>query len=272
MQTEINIPVILKSVRRVGKLFLKEFKQHKIPETMDDLLKQITAIEETCFDILKSGLKNAFPDTPWVDDDEFDTEAQRRPAPLPEYWLCDTMDGAIQYVQHLPGWTINLVLIQNGQSRFSVIYDPSSDELFWAEDGQGAYLNGNKITTSRKTEKNMMLAVFEYGHQNKADNNLNKKIGLSITDLLDHFGIVRNYGPHGLQLAYVGTGRIDVFVQEDLDTHNWLAGILIAKEAGADILTTDGRPWKWGEDSLMVSTKGAVNEFLASKKNKQIAL
>lgn len=114
----------------------------------------------------------------------------------------------------------------------------------------------------------MMLTVFEYGHQDKANNELNRKIGASLTDLLDHFGIVRNYGPHGLQLAYVSAGRIDLFVQEDLDTHNWVAGILIAKEAGAEIFNIEGKAWSWGDESLLVATPGAVEKFFESKKNK----
>lgn len=272
MQKEINVPVILDAVKQTGNVFLKGYKKKDIPQNMEELLKQLNDIERICFASLKTSLNTDFPQIPWVEDDEFDTEGQRKPAPLPQYWLCDTMDGAVQYVQHLPGWTINLVLIRNGQPHFSVIYGPLSEELFWAKEGSGAYMNGVAITPSKKTDLSVMITVFEYGHKDKADNNLNQKIGASVTDLIDHFGIVRNYGPHGLQLAYIATGRIDLFLQEDLDTHNWLAGILIVKEAGAEILTTDGHPWKWGEESLLVTTKGTAQKFFEAKalKSNQI--
>lgn len=265
MQQEINVPVILDAVKQMGKVFLQDYRKKAIPQTMEELLKQLNEIETICFDSLKAALHADFSEIPWVGDDEFDTDGQRKPADLPQYWLCDTMDGAIQYVQHIPGWTINLVLIRNGQPHVSVIYDPLSDDLFWAKDGLGAYLNGVAITPSQKTDVSMMMTVFEYGHQEKTNTDLNQKIGASVTTLIDHFGIVRNFGPHGLQIAYVGAGRIDLFLQEDLDTHNWLAGILIAKEAGADILTTDGRPWKWGEESLLVTTKGTAQTFFDAK-------
>lgn len=268
MQNEINIPVILNAVKKMGKVFLKDYKKKEIPQTMKQLIEQLNNIETICFTSLKAALNTNFPEIPWVGDDEFDTDGQRKPANLAEYWLCDTMDGAIQYVQHLSGWTINLVLIRNEQAYFSVIYDPLSDELFWAKAGSKAYMNGVEIRPSIKTDLSMMITVFEYGHQDKTVNNLNKKIGTSLTELLDHFGIVRNYGPHGLQLAYIGAGRIDLFLQEDLDTHNWLAGILIAKEAGAEILTTDGRQWKWGDESLLVATKGTAQKFFGAKKLK----
>lgn len=71
-----------------------------------------------------------------------------------------------------------------------------------------------------------------------------------------------NYGPHGLQLAQIGCGCIELFYQEGLDTYNWLAGILIAREAGATVLTASGQPWQWGDESLLVAAPGVAEKFL----------
>ncbi|MCP2029747.1 myo-inositol-1(or 4)-monophosphatase [Flavobacterium sp. HSC-32F16] len=268
MQNEINIPIILDAVRKVGNVFLKDYKQNAIPQSMDELLKQLEDIDTLCLTSLKEDLSLEFPNIPWHIGDEFDTDSQRNPVEEEEYWLCDAMDGAIQYLQHIAGWTINLALIRDGKPFLSVIYDPLANEVFWAKDREGAFMNGKLLQISRKTDLGVMLAVFEYGHQDKSNNNLNEKIGTTITKLLNNFGIVRNYGPHGLQLAYVGAGRIDLFVQEDLDTYNWIAGLLIAKEAGAEILTIDGNPWKWGSESLLVSSKSIAEKYLQIKSQK----
>ncbi|OMQ13022.1 inositol monophosphatase family protein [[Flexibacter] sp. ATCC 35103] len=267
MQNEINNNIILDAVRKVGNVFLTDYKQNSIPQTMDELLKQLEDIDTLCLTSLKEDLSTEFPNTPWHIGDEFDTNSQRNPAEIEEYWLCDAMDGAIQYLQHIAGWTINLVLIRNGKPFFAVIYDPLANEMFWAQDGKGAFMNGESLKISRKTDPAVMLAVFEYGHQDKSNNNLNEKIGATVTKLLGNFGIVRNYGPHGLQLAYVGAGRIDLFVQEDIDTYNWIAGLLIAKEAGAEILTTTGNSWKWGSESLLVAQKNITEKYLQIKSS-----
>lgn len=266
MQQEINIPIVLEAVRKVGIIFLKDYKKNPVPQSMEELLAKLDAIDEKCMTSLKSDLAVDFPNIPWLIGDEFDTDAQRKPAELEQYWLCDAMDGAIQYLQHISGWTINLVLIQNGKPRFSVIFDPLANELFWAKEGDGAFMNDTKLQPSHKSDFGAMLAVFEYGHQDKSNNSLNQKTGDTVRTLLENFGIVRNYGPHGLQLAYVAAGRIDLFVQQDLDTYNWLAGLLIAKEAGAEILTTNGQPWQWGNDSLLVAQKEAAQQYLKSIK------
>lgn len=265
MQNNINIPIVLDAVRKVGDSFLRDYKQDPIPQSMDELLKQLENIDTLCLTSLKQDLYPEFPNVPWHIGDEFDSDSQRNPTSQEEYWLCDAMDGAIQYLQHIAGWTINLVLIRNGKPVFSVIYDPLANEMFWAKDGEGAFMNGKAINVSQKKDMALMLAVFEYGHQDKSNNHLNEKIGSTVTKLLDNFGIVRNYGPHGLQLAYVGAGRIDLFIQEDLDTYNWIAGSLIAKEAGAEILTTDGQIWKWGSESLLVAGKSITEKYLSIK-------
>lgn len=265
MQNEINIPLILDAVRKVGNVFLKDYKQNTIPQNMEELLKQLEDIDTLCLTSLKKDLALPFPHIPWHIGDEFDTSSQRNPEKEEQYWLCDAMDGAIQYLQHIAGWTVNLALIRNGKPFFSVIFDPLANEMFWAKEGEGAFMNGKLLEMSSKTDPAVMLAVFEYGHQDKSNNTLNEKIGSTVTKLLGNFGIIRNYGPHGLQLAYIGAGRIDLFVQEDLDTYNWIAGLLIAKEAGAEILTTNGSQWKWGSESLLVASKSIAEKYLKIK-------
>jgi myo-inositol-1(or 4)-monophosphatase len=261
MKKNIDVPLILKAVKRAGNLFLSEYKKNTIARDKAELFQQLAEIDERCLTVLKTDLAAEFPDTPWNIGDEFDSDGQKQPLDLPEYWLCDAMDGAIQYLQHIPGWTINLVLIRNGRPYFSVVFDPLAQEIFWALEGAGAFMNGEPIKPATKTDADVMLAVFDYGHQEPPIPGFNEKHAAAVAGLLNKFGIVRNYGPHGLQLAYIGAGRIDVFHQLGLDTYNWLAGMLIAKEAGADVLNSDAKPWTWGDDSLVVAAPGIAEKF-----------
>lgn len=119
-QNEINVPFIWETVKQAGDAFVAGFKQNRIPWDKASLSVQFDAIEQQCLAMLKSSLAAGFPDTPWRGD-EFDYADQRQPLALPEYRLCDSMDGALQYMQHLPGWTINLVLVRNGHPHFAVI-------------------------------------------------------------------------------------------------------------------------------------------------------
>lgn len=265
MNKQINVQAILDTVKQTGDLFLKDYKSNAIAGNKEQFLQQLNTIDERCLTALKTGLTGSFPDIPWNTVDEFDNQGQKQPLPLPEYWVCDAMDGAIQYLQHIPGWTINLALVSNGEVYFSVIYDPLAGEMFWAEKGSGAFMNGKSIKPSVKTDPDMMLAIFEYGHQQPAIPGFNQKHGAAVSDLLDTFGVVRNYGPHGLQLAYLGAGRTDVFYQLGLDTFNWLAGMLIASEAGAEIWNAEGAVWKWGDESLVAAAPGIADKWIFNK-------
>jgi myo-inositol-1(or 4)-monophosphatase len=271
MKKDIDVALVLNAVKRVGDMFLSGYKKNAIARDKSQLFEQLAAIDERCLAALKADLAPAFPETPWNIGDEFDSNGQRQPLDLPEYWLCDAMDGAIQYLQHIPGWTVNLVLVRNGRPHFSVIYDPLAKEVFWAQEGVGAFMNGEPIKPATKTDAGVMLAVFDYGHQEPPIPGLNQQHGEAVAGLLNRFGVVRNYGPHGLQLAYVGAGRIDVFHQLGLDTYNWLAGMLIAKEAGADILNSGGQSWTWGDDSLVVAAPGIAGKFLDTNIVNQVA-
>ncbi|AZA82393.1 myo-inositol-1-monophosphatase [Chryseobacterium lactis] len=261
MQLINNSQEIIDIVKRVGKSFAGEFRQSIIPSSKAEFDKALQNIEDRCFSALKDPIFHLYPEIPWAEDDELSSIAQRTPFNDEAYWLCDTMDGAIQYLQHIAGWTINLALIQNGEPVFSIIYDPTSDELFHAEKNKGVKLNGKGLTPNVKKSADIMIAVNEYGHQLKNDHLWKEKASSSYIDLLEKFGVIRNYGPHGLQLAYVAAGRIDLFVQTDLDTNNWLAGILILKEAGYSVLSMEGKTWIWGTEGLIAGSEQALELY-----------
>jgi myo-inositol-1(or 4)-monophosphatase len=264
MLTPSTITAIHAAVRAAGDQFLADFRRLPVPQTMAELQARLADIEARCLAALQGPLAAVFPATPWLAADAFalSTDADTLPA---EYWLCDAMDGAIQYVQQLPGWTINLVLMRQGEPAFAAIYDPLAQELFWAQAGASAFLNETPLRPSTKREAGVMVAVFEHTHGLDEDVALRERVSQGLATLLGTYGVVRNYGPHGLQLAYIGAGRLDVFLQVGRDLENWLPGLLIAREAGADVLTATGQPWQWAADSLLVTAPGLGSTYVPAQ-------
>jgi len=263
MLTSSEVAAIQAAVRTAGDQFVPAFRRQPVPQTMAELEAQLADIEARCLAALQGPLAAAFPTIPWLAADEFFLSAEAAALPA-DYWLCDAMDGAIQYVQQLPGWTINLVLMRQGEPVFAAIYDPLGQELFWAQAGAGAFMNETPLRPSTKREPGIVVAVFEHTHGLDQDAALRQRISQGLDALLGIYGVVRNYGPHGLQLAYIGAGRLDVFLQVGRDLENWLPGLLIAREAGADVLTADGQPWQWAADSLLVTAPGLGSTFPTS--------
>jgi len=265
MEKTFPIDTVSKAMRAVGDYYRQQFKVNPVPTDWPGFKSRFDEIEKRVLRELQEGLRDAFPDTPW-ECGEFDFGEQTASPRISDFWLCDSMDGAIQYMQQLPGWTINLVLMRQGKPFFAAIYEPLERELFWAIAGQGAYLNDTQIAPSKKVDPQLLLVTFDHPPFANKIVGLNTRIGDTVAELIGRFGTVRNYGPHGLQIASVAAGRIDVFCQEGLDTYNWLPGILIAQEAGATVATTQGETWQWGDDSLFVSSPVVAKEFFASKK------
>jgi myo-inositol-1(or 4)-monophosphatase len=260
MLTSSEIATIHAAVRAAGDQFLPDFRRQPVPQTMTELQARLDDIEARCMAALQGPLAATFSNIPWLAADEFGLSAEATDLPA-EYWLCDAMDGAIQYVQQLPGWTINLVLMRQSEPVFAAIYDPLAHELFWAQAGAGAFVNETPLRPSTKREPGVMVAVFEHTHGLDEDVALRQRVAQGLATLLGTYGVVRNYGPHGLQLAYIGAGRLDVFLQVGRDLENWLPGLLIAREAGADVLTAAGQPWQWAADSLLVTAPGLGATF-----------
>lgn len=260
MLTSPEITAIHAAVRAAGDQFLPAFRHQPVPQTMAELQDRLADIEARCMTTLQSALAAAFPTLPWLAADEFGLSDEAATLPA-AYWLCDAMDGAIQYAQQLPGWTINLVLMHQAEPVVAAIYDPLAQELFWAQAGAGAFVNETPLRPSTKREPGVMVAVFEHTHGLDEDVALRARVSQGLTTLLGTYGVVRNYGPHGLQLAYIGAGRLDVFLQVGRDLENWLPGLLIAREAGADVLTSTGQPWQWAADSLLVTAPGLGATF-----------
>lgn len=259
---ELDIKFILDHVKIIGDTFLKSFRKSVIPNDELGFKTQFNAIDKQCLSYLKTNISVRYPEIPWGEDDELAIQTQNEALNMPAYWICDAMDGAVQYMQHLPGWTINLVLVRKGQPYIAVIYDPLHQELYWAKEGTGAFLNDKPISIARKNNFSLMLAAFNHPPLHNQVAGLNHRVGHSVEQLLTTFGAIRNYGPTSLQIASVGAGRIDLFCQEGMDTYNWLPGILIAREAGAEISTAKGIAWQWGDDSLFVAASGVVEQFI----------
>ena len=239
-------------MRAAGDQFLADFRRLPIPQNMPELQAQLADIEARCLAALQGPLAAAFLTTPWLVADDLGLPADATNLPA-EYWLCDAMDWAIQYVQ-LPGWTINLVLMHQTEPIFAAVYDPLAQELFWAHAGAGAFVNETPLHPSTKRELGLLVGVFEHTHG--LDKDVAMRMSQNLTTLLGTYGVVRNYGPHGLQLAYIRAGRLDVFLQVGRDLENWLPGLLIAREAGTDVLMADGQPLQWTADSLLMTASG----------------
>lgn len=154
-------------------------------------------------------------------------------------WIVDPLDGTTNYAHGYPCFCVTLALEHDGEIVIGVTYDPTRNELFAAEKGQGASLNGRRITVSA-TEKlgdALIVTGFPYDFKSKKD------FGRHLTEFLFHSRGVRRDGSAAIDMAYVACGRFDGFWEEGLHPWDVAAGKLLIEEAGGEITYYDGSPF-----------------------------
>ena len=174
-------------------------------------------------------------------------------------WVFDPLDGTTNYAHGLPIFCSSLGLEIDGRTDVGAVYDPTRRELFTAERGGGAYLNGNRLTVSDTPTlvDSLLVTGFPYDVHRHAG------------DLVELFGAflgraqaVRRLGSAALDLCYVAAGRFEAFWEQHLKPWDVCAGALIVEEAGGRITGTDGSPFETAAAHLVASNGKIHDEVL----------
>ena len=152
-------------------------------------------------------------------------------------WYIDPLDGTVNYAHHIPIFCVSIAYASAGSLQLGAVYDPMRDEMFTAERGKGAWLNGKPLRLSLATElqKSLLVTGFPYDAWDTEHDNFANFVHLAkLTQG------VRRLGSAALDLCYVATGRFDGFWELSLNAWDVAAGGLICKEAGAVITNVNG--------------------------------
>lgn len=154
-------------------------------------------------------------------------------------WIIDPLDGTTNYAHGYPCYCVTLALEHDGEIVIGVTFDPTRNELFAAERGQGASLNGRKITVSATENLADALIVTGFPYDFKQKENFARHL----TEFLFQSRGVRRDGSAAIDMAYVACGRFDGFWEEGLNPWDVAAGKLLIEEAGGMITYYDGSPF-----------------------------
>ena len=146
-------------------------------------------------------------------------------------WIVDPLNGITNFLHGIPHWSISIGLEEEGELVAGAIYDPTRDELFWAEKGLGAFLNDSRIRISERRDLvNCLIATEIHSEAINADGPNDY-----IAEIRNASGAIRDLGSTSLDLAYIAAGRLDGFWHPQILPWEMAAGIIIVKEAGGYI-------------------------------------
>ncbi|MEM6492112.1 MAG: inositol monophosphatase family protein [Pseudomonadota bacterium] len=173
-------------------------------------------------------------------------------------WIVDPLDGTSNFIHGLPHFAVSIALERDGALAAGAVYQPLTDELFWAAKGAGAFLNNRRLrVSSRKSMADSLFATgipfLGRGDHPRFLRQLDAVMGVSAG--------VRRFGAAALDLVYVAAGKFDGFWESGLAPWDIAAGALIAQEAGA-LVTDFGGGGDWLTSGDIVAAPPALHEGL----------
>jgi len=155
-------------------------------------------------------------------------------------WIVDPLDGTNNYFIGHPYFSVSIALQHAGDLVLGVVYNPVADQMFWAEKGKGAYLNGKRLVVNKRTDLTRAVGTYIRGRDT-----VTKEEELEFTRpfVLHTKRLMRNIGP-ALDWCLLANGWIDYIVMQRSSMMDVAAGVLIALEAGAQVTDWEGTPYQ----------------------------
>lgn len=221
-----NLNVMVKAARLAGRSLAKDFREVENLQVSSkgagDFVSRADIASE---EIIREMLMEARPNYGWLGEESDPIEGKdptRR-------WIVDPLDGTTNFLHGLPHWAISIALEHKGELIAACVFDAAKDEMFVAEKGQGAWLNGSRLRVSDRSK--MIESIFATGVPFGGHSDLPALLQ-DVARLAPMTAGIRRWGAAALDLAYVSAGRYEGYWERSLNEWDMAAGLLLVREAG----------------------------------------
>ena len=214
----------------------------------------VSYVDRTAEEKLVEGLGRLLPGSTFLTEEETVESMQG-----PMQWIIDPLDGTTNFLHQLPVFSISVALQDHGQTVLGIVLEINRNELFYAWQGGGAYLNGKPIRVSATYDlENALLATgFPYYDYEQIANYLE-----ALSVFMQVTRGIRRLGSAAVDLAYVACGRFDAFFEYSLHAWDVAAGAFLVQEAGGQVSDfLGGDDYLFGGE-IIASNLGVYNDVL----------
>ena len=243
------VPQIERIAREAGALLLDYFRKRVKIEYKGDV-DLVTVADRASEKLIVERVRAT-----WAGHDIVGEEGTRQESGADFRWYIDPLDGTTNFAHAYPVFCVSMGLEHKGEMLAGVVFDPTRDELFAAERGKGAFLNGVAIRASQtKRLCESLVATGFPSHKRHKNPNIHFYHEITL-----HSHGVRRAGSAALDLANVACGRYDGFWEFNLNPWDTSAGTLLVKEAGGTVTRYDGTAWRIDSKETL-ATNGLIHE------------
>lgn len=222
-----NLNVMIKAARAAGRSLVKDFREvENLQSSMKGAGDFVSRADLRAQEILENELREARPNYGWLAEEAKEEVIGKDPT---RRWIVDPLDGTTNFLHGMPHWAVSIGLEHKGDVVAGVVFDPAKDEMFFAEKGQGAWMNQTRMRVSGR--RMMIESVFATGLP-FANNAYLPATLKDLGQLLPQCAGVRRWGAAALDLAYVAAGRYEGYWERGLKPWDLAAGIVLVREAG----------------------------------------
>jgi myo-inositol-1(or 4)-monophosphatase len=232
--TSNELRAAVRAAKAAGAITLEKFGELCQREIQAKEFKDfVTEVDKACEAAIASIITESFPE-----DSMLCEEGTIIDGTSGRTWIVDPLDGTLNFIHSFPVFSISIGLkAGNNDLLTGVVYQPILQELFTAERGKGAFLNGKRISVSSRSDSNSFLIAT--GLPFKEYHYLESYFGM-LREVIENSAGIRRAGSAAIDLAYTACGRFDGFWEYKLYPWDFAAGVLLVREAGGSVTDFTG--------------------------------
>jgi len=249
-ENDSYLQVAMAAAKEAGRIQMLHFGHSHSVEYKGEI-DLVTAVDKDCEKAIVQMIFDKFPNHDFLTE-----ESPFQGKGSPWRWVIDPLDGTTNYFHGFPFFCVSIGLEVDGEVRLGVVYGPVLNEMFHAEKGKGAYLNGGRISVSRNDDLNrsFLCTGFPYDVREHPDLYLRYFRQFLIKSIA-----IRRPGSAAMDLCYLAAGRFDGFWELKLHAWDVAAASLMVTEAGGKMTDFQDRPFNiYSQEAL--ASNGLIHE------------
>ena len=252
-----HINTMLTAARQAGKKLVRDFGEvENLQVSVKGVSDFVSAADIQSEKILINELSRAYPDYDILAEESGEIKNSINDNSLK--WIIDPLDGTTNFLFGIPHFAISIALQKNGETLSGIVYNPITDDLFWAVKGKGAFCNNKRLRVSVREKFGSCTIGTGIPHKGLKDH---EEYLVGLTKIMKNAAAIRRFGTASLDLVYVAAGKFDGFWEKNLKIWDIVAGALIVTEAGGRV--TDFRGMNgYLESGNIVSSNFKIHDEL----------
>ncbi|XP_045111696.1 inositol monophosphatase 2-like isoform X1 [Portunus trituberculatus] len=248
-------------VKEAGQVVREAIKKQKKIEMKSSSVDLVTESDKAVEKLLIEGLSKAFPSHKFIGEESTADGAKCELTSDPT-WIIDPIDGTMNFVHSLPYTCVSVGLWGGREALAGIIFNPVLDQMFTAKKGQGAYLNGERITVSGEKDLSKALVFAEMGTSH--DPEKVKTVLANLTTLMPRVHGIRAMGSCALNMVMVAMGGADIVYEFGIHAWDTAAALVVVTEAGGVVVDTAGGPFDLMRRRVLCASTPELAKEIAS--------